>query len=48
MRVIPKVRYMFYIEVVGLDGAGKSKLCGSLIYKLGDQARLRHVPSKDC
>ena len=29
---------MYYIEVVGLDGAGKSKLCRSLIYKLGDQA----------
>ena len=38
---------MFYIEVVGLDGAGKSKLCHSLIYKLGDQARLLHVPSKN-
>lgn len=38
---------MLYIEVVGLDGAGKSKLCNSLIYKLGDQARLLHVPSKD-
>ena len=37
---------MYYIEVVGLDGAGKSKLCRSLIYKLGDQARLLHVPSK--
>ena len=31
---------MKYIEVVGLDGAGKSRLCRSLAYKLRDRARI--------
>lgn len=34
---------MFYIEVVGLDGAGKSRLCRSLVWKLKDRARCIHV-----
>ena len=31
---------MIYIEIVGLDGAGKSSLARSLVYELGDRARL--------
>lgn len=31
---------MIYIEIVGLDGAGKSGLARSLVYDLGDLARL--------
>lgn len=34
---------MFYIEIVGLDGAGKSSLARSLVYKLGDRACLISV-----
>ena len=38
---------MIYIEIVGLDGAGKSKLARSLRYELGDRARLLHVSMAD-
>ncbi|MDE2674711.1 MAG: hypothetical protein OXH65_06340 [Paracoccaceae bacterium] len=34
---------MLYIEIVGLDGAGKSRLSRSLVYHLGDRARLISV-----
>ena len=34
---------MVYIEIVGLDGAGKSSLARSLVYDLGDRARLISV-----
>jgi len=34
---------MRYIEIVGLDGAGKSSLSRSLVYHLGDSARLISV-----
>ena len=34
---------MIYIEIVGLDGAGKSGLARSLIYHLGDGARLMQI-----
>ena len=34
---------MLYIEIVGLDGAGKSSLARSLVYDLGDAARLISV-----
>ena len=34
---------MIYIEIVGLDGAGKSSLARSLVYELGDRARLISV-----
>ena len=34
---------MIYIEIVGLDGAGKSSLARSLVYDLGDSARLISV-----
>lgn len=34
---------MIYIEVVGLDGAGKSRLCWSLFETLGARSRLIHV-----
>lgn len=34
---------MFYIEIVGLDGAGKSRLSRSLVYHLGNRARLISV-----
>ena len=34
---------MIYIEIVGLDGAGKSSLARSLVYDLGARARLISV-----
>ena len=34
---------MVYVEIVGLDGAGKSRLSGSLAHHLGDCARLMHI-----
>ena len=38
---------MRYIEIVGVDGAGKSSLCRALKWKLGDRAYVMHVPSRD-
>lgn len=34
---------MVYVEVVGLDGAGKSRLAVSLVHALGDCARLMQI-----
>ena len=34
---------MIYIEIVGLDGAGKSSFARSLVKQLGDRSRLLHV-----
>lgn len=34
---------MIYIEIVGLDGAGKSSLARALIHHLGDGARLMQI-----
>lgn len=38
---------MRYIVVVGLDGAGKSRLYRSLKWKLGARSYVMHVPSHD-
>lgn len=38
---------MRYIEVVGIDGAGKSRLCRSIAYKLGERARLIRLSLAD-
>lgn len=38
---------MCYIEIVGLDGAGKSRLCRLLKWKLDDRTYVIHVPSHD-
>ena len=45
--VASRVEPMRYIEIVGLDGAGKSRLCRSFKWKLGDRSYVIHAPSHD-